>query len=183
MGGWPSRRITTDDEVFIVETANQRPGHWAGLSLVGVFTSSSSISPITSSGSLTSAGNGPVRCWRTMTSRSSGPKPLEGVQPPRPDAKLDRIDEVLNTYQDRCFAFDEFGRLQIRPTGGSAWVPAGHLQRQPANNKANNNKLHGVRQFHGCHAIGDDELWGVVPASQVRSEHAPGAEIDPCPAV
>ena len=77
---------------------------------------------------------------------------------PDRDAKLDRIEEVLDQHPDRCFAFDEFGPLAIRPTGGSAWASAGRPQRQPANY----NKLHGVRQFHGCYAIGDDLLWGVV---------------------
>ena len=77
---------------------------------------------------------------------------------PDRDAKLDRIDHVINEHPDRTFAFDEFGPLQIRPTGGSAWAPAGKPQRQPANY----NKLHGVRQFHGCYSIGDDELFGVV---------------------
>ncbi len=61
-------------------------------------------------------------------------------------------------HPDRCFAFDEFGPLAIRPIGGSAWAPTGRPQRQPANY----NKLHGVRQFHGCYSIGDDLLWGVV---------------------
>ena len=58
----------------------------------------------------------------------------------------------------RCFAFDEFGPLSIRPTGGSAWAPAHRPQRQPANY----NKTHGVRQFHGCYSVGEDVLWGVV---------------------
>ena len=86
-----------------------------------------------------------------MSSNSPFPSPDR-------DAKLDRIDELLNACPERCFAFDEFGPLQIRPTGGSAWAPAREPQRQPANY----NKLHGVRQFHGCYSIGDDELWGVV---------------------
>jgi transposase InsO family protein len=48
--------------------------------------------------------------------------------------------------------------LAIRPVGGSCWAPTGRPQRQPANY----HKLHGVRQFHGCYSVGDDELWGVV---------------------
>jgi hypothetical protein len=77
---------------------------------------------------------------------------------PDRDAKLDRIEQVINHYPDRTFAFDEFGPLAIRPTGGSGWAAAGAPQRQPANY----NKLHGVRQFHGCYSLGDDTLWGVV---------------------
>jgi hypothetical protein len=63
----------------------------------------------------------------------------ESSDPDR-DAKLDRIDEVLNLYPDRCFAFDEFGPLTIRPVGGSCWARAGKPQRVPANYY----KLHGV---------------------------------------
>lgn len=51
---------------------------------------------------------------------------LEGVPPdPDRDTKLDRIEEVLERYPDRAFAFDEFGPLGIRPTGGAGWAPKG----------------------------------------------------------
>ncbi|PSK61865.1 hypothetical protein B0E53_06237 [Micromonospora sp. MH33] len=56
------------------------------------------------------------------------------------------------------FAFDEFGPLVIRPQARAGWAPAGHPHRLPANY----HKLHGVRQFHGCYSVGDDQLWGVV---------------------
>lgn len=58
----------------------------------------------------------------------------------------------------RVFAFDEFGPLVIRPQAGTGWAPVGHPHRLPANY----HKLHGVRQFHGCYSVGDDQLWGVV---------------------
>lgn len=77
---------------------------------------------------------------------------------PDRDAKLDRIEHVLEHHPDRTFAFDEFGPLAIRPVGGSCWAPTGRPQRQPANY----HKFHGVRQFHGCYSVGDDELWDVV---------------------
>ena len=77
---------------------------------------------------------------------------------PDRDAKLDRIEEVINTWPDRCFAFGEFGPLAIRPVGGSCWSKANKPDRVPANY----HKLHGVRQFHGCYSIGDDTLWGAV---------------------
>jgi hypothetical protein len=31
-----------------------------------------------------------------------------------------RLEEVLDHHPDRCFAFDEFGPLAIRPVGGNA---------------------------------------------------------------
>ena len=77
---------------------------------------------------------------------------------PDRDAKLDRIEHVMNTFPERCFAFDEFGPLNIRPIGGSCWASQSEPQHQPANY----HKLHGVRQFHGCYSIGDDTMWGVV---------------------
>jgi hypothetical protein len=39
---------------------------------------------------------------------------------PEHEAKLDRVEEVLDRLPDRVFAFDEFGPLGIRPTAGSA---------------------------------------------------------------
>ena len=64
----------------------------------------------------------------------------------------------MNTFPNRCFAFDEFGPLSIRPVGGNCWASRSEPQRRPANY----HKLHGVRQFHGCYSIGDDTMWGVV---------------------
>jgi transposase len=156
-GGRP-RRITTDDEAFIVATANQRPEalgqpftRWSIRKLVDYLADNEDrVVGIGRERLRQILGDHDITFQRTKTWKESND--------PDRDAKLDRIDEVLNTYPDRCFAFDEFGPLQIRPTGGSAWAPAGHPQRQPANY----NKLHGVRQFHGCYSIGDDELFGVV---------------------
>ncbi len=37
-------------------------------------------------------------------------------------AKLDRIEHVTTHFPGRCFAFDQFGPLSIRPTPGSAWA-------------------------------------------------------------
>ncbi|MFJ6294317.1 transposase, partial [Streptomyces griseoviridis] len=71
--------------------------------------------------------------------------------------KLDRIEEVLNRFPDRVFAFDEFGPLGIRPTGGAGWATASHPERHPATHHC----THGVRYFHGCYSVGDDTLWGV----------------------
>jgi transposase len=37
-------------------------------------------------------------------------------------AKLDRIEYVTSRYPDRCFGFDQFGPMSIRPIHGSAWA-------------------------------------------------------------
>ena len=41
---------------------------------------------------------------------------------PRNEEKLDRIEEVLTTHPDRCFAFDEFGPLAVHPVKGCCWA-------------------------------------------------------------
>ena len=45
---------------------------------------------------------------------------------PDRDAKLDRIEYVTSHYPDRCFAFDQFGPLSIRPCHGTCWAPRKH---------------------------------------------------------
>jgi hypothetical protein len=76
---------------------------------------------------------------------------------PEREAKLDRIEEVLDRFPDWVFAFDEFGPLGIRPTSGSGWARQGHPDRLPATY----HRTHGVRYFHGCYSVGGDTLWGV----------------------
>jgi transposase len=74
------------------------------------------------------------------------------------DAKLDRIEYVTSHYPDRCFAFDQFGPLSIRPCHGACWAP----RKRPARLRATYHRTHGIRYFHGCYSIGDDQLWGVT---------------------
>jgi transposase len=77
---------------------------------------------------------------------------------PDKDAKLDRIEHVTSTFADRCFAFDQFGPLSIRPAHGSAWA----RQKKPARLPATYHRTHGIRYFHGCYSLGDDQLWGIT---------------------
>lgn len=79
----------------------------------------------------------------------------ESPDPDR-DAKLDRIEGVMEWFPGRVFAFDEFGPLGIRPMGGSCWAPVGRAERHPATY----HRTHGVRYLHGCYSTGDDALWG-----------------------
>jgi hypothetical protein len=156
-GGRP-RLITTYDLAFIVETAKTRPEtlgepftRWGIRKLVRYLSADE--------GRVVRIGRERLRqILETNGITFQRTKTWKESSDPDRDAKLDRIDEVLNLYPDRCFAFDEFGPLNIRPVGGSCWAPAGKPQRVPANY----HKLHGVRQFHGCYSVGDDTLWGVV---------------------
>nr|WP_306819841.1 IS630 family transposase [Streptomyces sp. CA-210063] len=76
---------------------------------------------------------------------------------PERDAKLDRIEHVLERFPDRVFGFDEFGPLGIRPTAGSCWARQGKPDRLLATFR----RTHGVTYFHGCYSLGDDTLGGV----------------------
>jgi hypothetical protein len=51
---------------------------------------------------------------------------------PDKDRKLDRIEEVTHRFPDRCFAFDQFGPLSIRPCHGVTWAPATKPTRLPS---------------------------------------------------
>jgi len=73
---------------------------------------------------------------------------------PDRDAKLDRIEYVTSHYPDRCFAFDQFGPLSIRPCHGTCWAPRKH----PVRLRATCHRTHGIRYFHGCYSLGDDQL-------------------------
>ena len=81
----------------------------------------------------------------------------ESTDPDR-DAKLDRIEHVTTHFPGRCFAFDQFGLLSIRPVHGRSWA----VRNRPARLPATYHRTHGVRYFHGCYCLGDDQLWGVL---------------------
>jgi hypothetical protein len=81
----------------------------------------------------------------------------ESADPDR-DAKLDRIEYVTSHYPDRCFGFDQFGPMSIRPCHGVCWAP----RKRPVRLRATCHRTHGIRYFHGCYCVGDDQLWGVT---------------------
>jgi hypothetical protein len=41
---------------------------------------------------------------------------------------------------------------------GSAWAP----RARPARLPATYHRTHGIRYFHGCYSLGDDQLWGIT---------------------
>lgn len=156
-GGRP-RRISPDDEVYIVETAKARPKtlgrpftRWSIRKLADYLA--------TNRGRRVYLGRERLRqllrrndisFQRTRTWKES--------TDPDKDAKLDRIEEVTTRFPDRCFAFDQFGPLSIRPHHGSSWSPRTRPDRLPATYT----RTHGIRYFHGCYSLGDDQLWGVM---------------------
>ena len=156
-GGRP-RLICDDDVVFIVETAKTRPEklgrpftHWSIRKLAGYLV------------------DNPTRVVKIGRERLRQILEREGVtfqrtktwkesNDPERDAKLDRIEYVLEHHPDRCFAFDEFGPLAIHPVGGCCWAP----KKRPQRLRANYHKTCGVKQFHAVYSVGDDTMWGVV---------------------
>jgi hypothetical protein len=81
----------------------------------------------------------------------------ESTDPDR-DAKLDRIEYVTSACPDRCFAFDQFGPLSIRPCHGVRRAP----RKRPARLRATYHRTHGIRYCHGCYCVGDDQLRGIT---------------------
>ncbi|MGW5582352.1 IS630 family transposase [Micromonospora chokoriensis] len=157
-GGRP-RRISEDDEAFIVATATTRPQ-----ALGQPFTRWS----LRKLADYLAHNHGPRRVLvgrerlREFLHRHDitfqRTKTWKETNDPNAEAKLARIEAVTTAFPDRVFAFDEFGPLTIRPHAGASWTRAGHPDRLPGNY----HKLHGVRQFHACYSVGDDTLWGVV---------------------
>jgi transposase len=156
-GGRP-RQISPDDERFIVQAAKTRPEklgrpftHWSTRKLAGYLADN----PVR----VVAAGRERLRqllrhhqisFQRTRTWKES--------RDPQREAKLDRIEQVTSSCLDRCFAFDQFGPLSVRPHHGSAWATQQHPLRLPATYR----RTHGIRYFHGCYSLGGDQLWGVT---------------------
>jgi transposase len=153
-GGRP-RRISAEDEAFLVATATTRPGrlgqpftHWSVRKLVGYLAEHAVRIGRERARQLLAAHE--LTFQRTKTWKES--------PDPEREAKLARIEQVIEQHPDRTFAFDEFGPLACLPTPGVGWAPRGRPARLPANY----HKTAGVRYFHGCYSIGEDRLWGVV---------------------
>ena len=155
-GGRP-RLLTPDQENLVVATATTRPTkldqpftRWSIRKLAAYLTSTAGGAIQISREALRCLlGRRGVTFQRTKTWK-------ESTDPER-DTKLDRIEHVLANFPNRTFAFDEFGPLGIRPTGGTCWAEQG----KPDRVAATYHRTHGVTYFHGCYSIGDDTLWGI----------------------
>ena len=119
-GGRP-RLISDDDIAFIVTTATTRPGD-AGRcrSRTGACANSPPTWPRRPTGGCGSGASGCGRSCASTRSASSAPGPGRSPRDPDKDAKLDRIEYVTSHFPKRCFAFDQFGPLSIRPCHGTA---------------------------------------------------------------
>ncbi|HEV7580855.1 MAG TPA: IS630 family transposase [Mycobacterium sp.] len=156
-GGRP-RRISPDDETYIIETAKTRPKQlgrpftqWSIRKLADYLATNKvrrvhlgreRLRQLLRRNDITFQR---TRTWKESTD-------------PDKDAKLDRIEEVTSKFPGRCFAFDQFGPLSIRPCHGCCWAPRTRPVRLPATY----HRTHGIRYFHGCYSLADDQLWGVM---------------------
>ena len=167
-GGRP-RLISNDDVEFIVATATTRPSthglafsHWSVRKLVAHLGECDHRCPHgREQGRSRSLRISRERLRQLLRSRGVSfqrTRTWKESNDPDKDAKLDRIEEVTRRWPNRCFAFDQFGPLSIRPCHGSTWAPESHPTRLPATYK----RTHGIRYFHGCYSLGDDQLWGVT---------------------
>jgi transposase len=156
-GGRP-RRISDDDVEVIVAAATIRPEK------LGLPFTCWSLRKLAAY--LASRPDGAVRVSRERLRQLLHERGLsfqrtrtwkESTDPGR-DAKLDRIEYVTSHFPDRCFAFDQFGPLSIRPCHGACWTP----RNKPSRLRATYHRTHGIRYFHGCYCLGDDQLWGVL---------------------
>ncbi|MER7283772.1 IS630 family transposase [Dactylosporangium sp. NPDC000244] len=156
-GGRP-RRISPDDEAYIVVTAKARPKtlgrpftRWSIRKLADYLATNKVRRVYLGRERLRQLlRRNDISFQRTRTWKESSD--------PDFDAKLDRIEQVTTAFPDRCFAFDQFGPLSIRPHHGTGWAPKTRPDRLPATYQ----RTHGIRYFHGCYSLGDDQLWGVM---------------------
>jgi transposase len=177
-GGRP-RQITSDDEQYIVQAATIRPAklgrpftHWSIRKLADYLA------------------DNPIRRVKVGRERLRQILHRRGIsfqrtfqrtrtwkesRDPDKDAKLDRIEEVTSRFPDRCFAFDQFGPLSIRPCHGTCWARRKHPDRLPATD----HRTHGIRYFHGCYSLGDDQLWGVVRRRKSGDHTLAALQVDP----
>jgi transposase len=156
-GGRP-RRIREADIAFIVMTAKTRPKklgrpftRWSLRKLVGYLADNPvQVIRVGRERLRQILADNKITFQRTRTWKES--------RDPDKDAKLDRIEQVVHHHPDRTFAFDQFGPLSIRPHHGANWAE----QERPDRLRATYSRTHGIRYFHGCYSLGDDQLWGVM---------------------
>ena len=122
-GGRP-RLISDDDVEFIIAAASTRPARdkgkpftqWSLRKLAAYLAANTVPDGADRAGA---AAADPARPRQISFQRTRTWK--ESADPDK-DAKLDRIEHVTSRFPGRCFAFDQFGPLSIRPAHGSAWA-------------------------------------------------------------
>jgi transposase len=156
-GGRP-RLISDDDVEFIVTAATTRP---AALGQPFTQWSLRKLAAYLAADATRAVRIGRERLRQILAARQISfqrTRTWKESADPDKDAKLDRIEHVTSRFPGRCFAFDQFGPLSIRPAHASAWA----RQNKPVRLPATYHRTHGIRYFHGCYSLGDDQLQGVT---------------------
>ena len=126
-GGRP-RQITDEDIAVIVAAATTRPEK------LGLPFTAWSLRELTAHLASRGIRIGRERLRQILHARKiSFPRTRtwkESADPDR-DAKLDQIGQVTSRFLDRCFAFDQFGPLSIRPAHGTCWARQNKPVRRP----------------------------------------------------
>jgi transposase len=155
-GGRP-RRISDEDAEVIVVAATTRPEklglpftHWSLRKLAAYLAARSRPVQIGRERLRQILRQRGISFQRTRTWK-------ESTDPDR-DAKLDRIEYVTSHFPGRCFAFDQFGPLSIRPVRGVSRA----RKKRPARLPATYHRTQGIRYFHGCYSLAGDQLRGVL---------------------
>lgn len=86
-----------------------------------------------------SAGGNTVETFQRTKTREEANDPAE-------EDRLNRIEEVLERWPNRAFAFDDSGPLAVHPVGGGCRATHERPQLLPTNR----GKTCGVRQFYAC---------------------------------
>lgn len=173
-GGRP-RLLSPDDEDFVIQTATTRPTklgqpftRWSIRKLAAFLRKvHGRVIHIGREALRMLLARRGVTFQRTKTWK-------ESTDPDR-DAKLDRIEHVLEHFADRAFAFDEFRPLGIRPTAGSCWAEQGRPGQLPAT----------YHRPHGRHLLPRLLLRRRrhpvrrQPPPQRHGQHPGGPEVDP----
>jgi transposase len=156
-GGRP-RRISDDDVEFIIAAATTRPEklglpftRWS-LRKLAAYLAGHAVHPVRA---------GRERLRQILHARQISfqrTRTWKESTDPDKNAKLDRIEHVTSRFPDRCFAFDQFGPLSIRPCHGTCWAP----RKKPVRLRATYHRTHGIRYFHGCYSLNEDRLWRVT---------------------
>lgn len=110
------RLLSPDDEDFVVQTVTTRPAklgwpftRWSVRKIAAYLRKLH--------GRVIRIGREALRCLharRGVTFQRT--KTWKESSDPERDSKLDRIEDVLERFPDRVFAFDEFGPLQVGPS-------------------------------------------------------------------
>ena len=167
-GGRP-RRITTEDETFIVKTARARPEsvglpftRWSIRKLVAYLADNADAAR-------RDRARAPARAARRRRRHLPAHQDLEGVERPakRREARPHRRGARRIT-PTRCL---RLRRVRSPRPPPDRRLDAGANSGSPSDCGRTTTRTAGVRQFHGCYSVADDVLFGACARRKGADEH------------